>query len=175
MSLTKEKIILKAVNIWNENNFQSISLSPVAKALGVSKPALYKHFRDKEELIVEIYRYFSAELENIWKVFFNKQKGFSGNILRLLIRYLAEYFQDKPECLMFGKNMFVSKRLKNKIYELQIKNILTGEEIEELYDKFEKSGYSIRNKKNFFVYLLTIVETWMSLQCDLIKNKGIKI
>ena len=61
MSLTKEEIILKTVNIWNENNFQDISLSPVAKALGISKPALYKHFRDKEELIVEIYEYFTAE------------------------------------------------------------------------------------------------------------------
>jgi hypothetical protein len=35
MSLTKEEIILKTVNIWNENNFQDISLSPVAKALGI--------------------------------------------------------------------------------------------------------------------------------------------
>ena len=175
MSLTKEEIILKTVNIWNENNFQDISLSPVAKALGISKPALYKHFRDKEELIVEIYEYFTAELENIWRLFFNKQKGFSGNILRLLIRYLATYFQEKPECLIFKKNMLVNKMVADKICKLQIGNVLTVEEIDELYDKFEKSGYAIRKTKSFFIYLMTIVETWMVLQSDLIKNRDIKV
>ena len=169
MSLTKEEIILKTVNIWNENNFQDISLSPVAKALGISKPALYKHFHDKDELLTDIYDYFVSEQAKFWKDFFNKQKGFSGNILRLLVRFLASFFLEKQECVIFRKYMLINMKLTNQIEKMQIKSVLNKGELDELILKFENNGYFIENENCFFTYLFTVVEVWVALQCDLFK------
>lgn len=173
--LTKEEIILKAVNTWNENNFQNISLSPVAKALKISKPALYKHFHDKEELITEIYRYFDLLQIKFWRDFFDKQKGFSGNILRLLIRSIAVFLHKKPEFLMFRKYMFVSKRQVSGLCKTYIENVLTKEELNDIYSKFDDINCPIKGRDYFFAYLFTIVEIWMSLQDDVVENSEMEI
>lgn len=174
-NLTKEKIILKAINIWNKNNFQNISLSPVAKALKISKPALYKHFHNKEELITEIYRYFESEYVKFWCIFFEKQKGFSGNILRLLIRYTAVFFLEKSEFLMFRKYMFVNKRQVNDLCKTYVENVLTKDALNEIYNKFNDINCPIEGIDYFFTYLFTIVEVWMLLQNDMVKNSEVEI
>lgn len=168
--LTKEEIILKAINVWNEMNFQNISLSPVAKALGISKPALYKHFHDKEELLTDIYDYFVSEQAKFWKDFFNKQKGFSGNILRLLVRFLASFFLERQEFVIFRKYMLINMKLTNQIEKMQIRSVLNKGELDELILKFENNGYFIENENSFFTYLFTVVEVWVALQCDLFKT-----
>lgn len=173
--LTKEEIILKAVNIWSKNNFQNISLSPVAKALKISKPALYKHFRDKEELITEIYRYFESVQIKFWRDFFDKQRDFSGNILRLLIRYTAVFFHEKPEFLIFRKYMFVSKRQVNALCKTYMENVLTKDELNDIYSKFEDINCPIKGRDYFFVYLFTIVEIWISLQDNVMDNSEIEV
>ena len=167
--LTKEEIILKAIKVWNETSFQNISLSPVAKALGISKPALYKHFHDKDELLTDIYDYFVSEQAKFWRDFFNKQKGFSGNILRLLVRFLASFFLERQEFVIFRKYMLINMKLTNQIDKIQIKSVLNKGELDELISKFEYNGYFIENENSFFTYLFTVVEVWIALQCDLFK------
>lgn len=173
-SLTKEEIILKVVNIWGENHFQNISLSPVAKALKISKPALYKYFRNKDELITEIYRYFESVQIKFWHDFFDKQKDFSGNILRLLIRYTAIFFYAKPEFLIFRKYMFVSKEQVTTLSKTYIENVLTKDELNDIYSKFEDINCPIKGKEYFFAYLFTIVEVWISMQKGLMENSEIE-
>lgn len=56
--LCKERIIETAFKVWGEECYRTRSLTEVAKALGVSKAALYRHFKDKDELIEALYRDF---------------------------------------------------------------------------------------------------------------------
>lgn len=39
-----------AFRVWGKDFYQTTSLTPVAEALGVTKPALYRHFKNKEVL-----------------------------------------------------------------------------------------------------------------------------
>jgi len=49
--MTRNDIIHAAFKVWGRELYQTTSLAPLAEALGVSKPALYRHFRDKGALL----------------------------------------------------------------------------------------------------------------------------
>jgi AcrR family transcriptional regulator len=48
--LTKSEIVEAAFRVWGRNFYMKTSLSQLAKELGVSKPALYRHFENKQAL-----------------------------------------------------------------------------------------------------------------------------
>ncbi|MCX7655875.1 MAG: TetR/AcrR family transcriptional regulator [Treponemataceae bacterium] len=71
--LSRERIIETAFKVWGEECYRTRSLTAVAKALGVSKAALYRHFRDKDELIEALYKDFYTRfiplMEDLWSLF----------------------------------------------------------------------------------------------------------
>jgi TetR/AcrR family transcriptional regulator len=50
-SLTPERILAEAARIFNQRGYHGTTLEGVARALGVTKAALYYHVRSKEELL----------------------------------------------------------------------------------------------------------------------------
>jgi len=46
----RETIISTALKEWGKSHFRDTSLSALAKSMGLTKPALYRYFRNKEEL-----------------------------------------------------------------------------------------------------------------------------
>lgn len=55
-ALTRERILAEAARVFNRRGFHGATLSDVARALGVSKAALYYHVSSKEELLFECCR-----------------------------------------------------------------------------------------------------------------------
>ncbi len=53
---TRKKIIEAARDIYAEEGPQGLSMRKVARQVGVSAPAIYRHFEDKEELVTEVCR-----------------------------------------------------------------------------------------------------------------------
>jgi TetR/AcrR family transcriptional regulator len=47
---TKERILITAVSQFSRRGFSAVSMREIAKAVGISPPALYNHFASKEEL-----------------------------------------------------------------------------------------------------------------------------
>ncbi|MGB2958746.1 MAG: TetR family transcriptional regulator, partial [Bacteroidota bacterium] len=56
--MTKQKILDAAIQLFSRKGFRSTSLSDLAQATGLTKGALYHHFRNKDAL-------FYAVLENL--------------------------------------------------------------------------------------------------------------
>lgn len=54
---SKETIFLATLALASENGLGNISLSQIAKKVGIQKPSLYSHFSSKEELIDGLYLY----------------------------------------------------------------------------------------------------------------------
>lgn len=50
MNGTKEKILDTALTLFSRNGYDGTSMSDIAGAMGLTKPALYKHFGSKEEI-----------------------------------------------------------------------------------------------------------------------------
>ena len=56
--MTRQDIIKAALRVWGRELYQHTSLGDVARELGVSKTALYRHFTGKQELLEAMDEYF---------------------------------------------------------------------------------------------------------------------
>jgi AcrR family transcriptional regulator len=52
----REAVLATAVRMFLERSYGRTSMNDVATQLNITKPALYHYFRNKEEILVEIYR-----------------------------------------------------------------------------------------------------------------------
>ena len=64
MTTTKEKIIETSINLFNEKGCLNTSTRHIADELGISIGNLYYHFKNKEEIVIEIYEIFSKKLSS---------------------------------------------------------------------------------------------------------------
>jgi AcrR family transcriptional regulator len=60
----REKILETAKSLFIQHGYHALAMRQIAEALEVSKPALYYHFKDKEELFLAILRLYLDEMEN---------------------------------------------------------------------------------------------------------------
>ena len=64
----KEQIVTAAIRLFSEHGFES-STHDLAQSLGVTQPAIYKHFPTKDDLINAVYeRVFLSEWRSSWDV-----------------------------------------------------------------------------------------------------------
>ncbi|HEY3370623.1 MAG TPA: TetR/AcrR family transcriptional regulator [Prolixibacteraceae bacterium] len=54
MSDTREYIIDQAYSLFLSRSYEAVSISEISKAIGLTKGALYHHFRNKEELFMAV-------------------------------------------------------------------------------------------------------------------------
>ncbi len=105
MKETKEKIILKALQYFVENDYQSVSLNSIAKGIGITKGGIYHYFNSKDELFMEcmitvfdMVREYSAEamnedasLEEVLEFLFSFNNIFRMMAESLNIDFLSNY------------------------------------------------------------------------------------
>jgi AcrR family transcriptional regulator len=71
MDNTKEFIIDEAFKLFLQRSYEAVSISDISQAIGLTKGALYHHFKNKEELFIGVIdKYFrivafDAEIETI--------------------------------------------------------------------------------------------------------------
>lgn len=54
MSDTKEKILITALHLFAKNGYEAVSVSMIAGKLGITKGALYRHFKNKRDILQSI-------------------------------------------------------------------------------------------------------------------------
>lgn len=54
MTDTKEKILRTALGLFAEHGYEAVSVSMIAGKLGITKGALYKHYRSKRDIFDQI-------------------------------------------------------------------------------------------------------------------------
>jgi len=65
---TKELIIIKSLELFAIRGFESVSVRDIAKLVGVSESALYKHFKNKQDIFDTIIEEVSARIDQIYAV-----------------------------------------------------------------------------------------------------------
>lgn len=72
---TKQKYLMKALELFSQRGYEAVSLSQIAEAVGCTKTALYKHFKSKRDLFDALAemsdRGFSERME-VFQVDFDK-------------------------------------------------------------------------------------------------------
>ncbi len=62
---TKKIIVQTALKLFLAKGFNETSMNEIAREVGISKPAVYHHFKNKEVLVQAIFDYFSAKMA-VW-------------------------------------------------------------------------------------------------------------
>ena len=98
------EILCAARDLLEENNIASMSLRAVAKKVGVSHAAPYRHFKDKESLLAGIAGEGFKEMTTQLAEAVNLHPGDPGSQLQEAGRRYAKLVAENPQCvqLMFG-------------------------------------------------------------------------
>ena len=178
ISLTKEKIKQTTLMLCNEGNSLSVSTNHIAKALGISTGNLYYHYKNKEEIIRDIYQDMSSTFES-YNSF--EQIQSSENPLKELLLMFDSYGElfweyrflmrdcallmaiDSELKMMFAKNQ--------AIRVVQIEALLKFLIHQEILENIPQEQISKRAKFNWFIsaYWQVFTSTY-----DVVSKESIK-
>jgi AcrR family transcriptional regulator len=124
--MTKADIIRAAFRIWGRGLYQTTSLTQLARELGVSKPALYRHFKNKQALLDGMYACFFDEYTACIKAGYeraltaeNKKEGFLA-----MSQALADYYCKNVYAFVFSLfQVYGCREHDNVLAELTVRGI----------------------------------------------------
>jgi AcrR family transcriptional regulator len=92
--MNKTDIIEAALQVWGREMYKTTSLSRLSQALGVTKPALYRHFSNKKALMDGIYGYYCDHYAGYMKESWDKavESRDRSQGLLLVAQTIAEYY-----------------------------------------------------------------------------------
>lgn len=108
----QEEIIIAAIYIIAEQSAQGLSMRNIANRVGVSEPALYRHFENKDDLLQKLIFYLTnyvnntfqwqddsdqSALEQLEESLGNTMKFFSDSWPFTTTLYATDMFFNKPE------------------------------------------------------------------------------
>ena len=59
---TKEKIFDAAVNMFSERGYGDVSIRDIARAVGITESAVYRHYSSKDEILESIFAYIEGRI-----------------------------------------------------------------------------------------------------------------
>ena len=119
---TKERIINAAFSFYKVPNFERVSLSQIAGRVGISKAAIFKHFKNKEALTQEMNNRIFESLIQVFEpmtVLYNQDRP--GEAISYIVKFLITHREYLVYLLsmsiMFNEN-FVVNELRNRGVEI---------------------------------------------------------
>ena len=92
---TREQILEKSGELFNTQGYKATSISEITDATGFTKGAIYKHFRNKEDLEQETAHYLFKKLTSDLELRIKAEKT-AGNKLRTIFQYYRQYILNPP-------------------------------------------------------------------------------
>jgi AcrR family transcriptional regulator len=102
--MTRNDIIKAAFKVWGRDYYRTTSLTDVARELGVSKAALYRHFLDKEALLDAMYAAFFDDYVSSIKDDYEKALSAENRreCHRIMFRAITGYFLRNKDAFLFS-------------------------------------------------------------------------
>jgi len=105
----KEELIKSGLKLLNDQGYNNFSLRKVAKMCGVSQTAPYRHFKNKDDLIVSITSEVIKQFEDTLKSAALKYPEDLKNQINEMGFLYVKFFVENPEYLQL---LFLSKDIK---------------------------------------------------------------
>ncbi len=145
---TKKKIIMIAEDFFSRFNYSSVTMEDIAHKLKITKPALYYHFKGKEELFMEmvkeIFDEFGEELDHILKKDISLEEKFKELCLTYINfslskkdigRFMAQKFSRKDKNILKLMRKFKNKMI-NRLEPLIAEVLVCSDQNEMVDSKF---------------------------------------
>jgi AcrR family transcriptional regulator len=154
----KEHIIITAFDVWNKSNFYTTSLSDLAHSLGMTKPALYRHFKNKDELLESMETWFFEQLISMHNNLTAKMDAApEEDYIELFISDYYTFFKTYPGLFIYFIRLILEKRLDSNPEVSRI-----GRELSSRFAVFlERSSIKTSDASQFFLYSTLTVFFWL--------------
>ncbi|MDD4148842.1 MAG: TetR/AcrR family transcriptional regulator [Bacteroidales bacterium] len=141
LSDRQKEIIEVSLELISEKGIQGLTIKNLAKRIGFSESAIYRHYENKTEILVSILNFFKYNIEKLFKAELNTERDAISKINNLLFNQF-KIFTASPSlvAVIFSEELFRNEIiLMNKVSEI-MKNsfdtltsiIKTGQEKGEL-------------------------------------------
>lgn len=132
------EIMEAATNRISKYGIQNLTIKTLAEDIGLSEPALYRHFKSKNEILLSVLEYFKMEMKSrIQSIQFKEGDSYAER-LRLIFNSQLQTFTDKPAIVsvIFAESIFhFDENLSNKVAEIMdlmqnyvLENVKNGQE-----------------------------------------------
>ena len=89
----KDRIIEKAGDLFRLYGIKNVSMDEIASSMGISKRTIYENFKDKEDILLSVLRWFNETRKQIFETEFSQCK----NVVEVFIK-LIEHHEEAPPC-----------------------------------------------------------------------------
>ena len=158
----RQHIIQAAFTEWGKTHFANTSLSLVARALGITKQALYRHFDGKEALVTAMSECFLTDFEQIGEALGTlPQEAGLERIVRVYIQAVMGFYAENPYYYLFVLLvLFRRPRKEQERLEAMVRN-------NRLVTAFllKRDGYAVTDKSVQIVthYVDLVAFVWSAL------------
>ena len=126
----REKILLTAKSLFIQQGYHGLAMRQISEAVGVSKAALYYHFKDKEELFLAILDIYLNEIESAIDAIQSKRLS-SSEQLRMFVEYILSQPAEQRAVMRLGSQEMAqlsasSRKSFGKIYREKFIGKLTA-------------------------------------------------
>lgn len=115
------EIMEAATNRISKYGIQNLTIKTLAEDIGLSEPALYRHFKSKNEILLSLLEYFKMELKNRMQSITQKPNATAGDELKAIFHSQLQSFTNKPAIVsvIFAESIFhFDDGLSNKVSEI---------------------------------------------------------
>lgn len=137
------QILETSMELIANKGIQGFTIKNLAKAIGISEPAIYRHFESKTAILIAILDNFKEMVGKMSLLFENSELTAMGKI-ELMFYRMIEIFTEQPAIIsvIFSEEIFKNDiNLKNKIIEI---HNLHQSNLESIIEKGQADG-TIRN------------------------------
>ncbi|MFU8844408.1 MAG: TetR/AcrR family transcriptional regulator [Bacteroidales bacterium] len=103
----QKEIIETSIELIAEKGIQGLTMKNLSKSIGISEPAIYRHYENKIEILKSILDYFFVHVKNILEKELNTADSALQKISNIYSRHF-EQFSQKPQLLavIFSEELF---------------------------------------------------------------------
>ncbi len=168
----KEEIITAAFIEWGKTKFRNTSLSSLAREVGMTKPALYRYFSKKDDILKSMKIRFSSAYGRIVREFMDLSSGQGiQEIVHSFNKSHTEFFLENPEYYLF----LFFYIMKEPVESTPLFYDILAKQTKFLGDYFPEPAVSIPYFINTLVFFLSRILCFDDTNLALIRedNKGI--
>jgi len=115
------EIMKAATNRIDEFGIQNLTIKTLAEDIGLSEPALYRHFKSKNEILLSLLEFFNLEIKGKIKNYAVVDDGAEPDMLRSIFQSQLSTFEKNPAIIsvIFAESIFqYDESLSDKVAEI---------------------------------------------------------
>lgn len=117
----QKQIIEESIKIINDKGIQGLTIKNLSKAIGISEPAIYRHFDSKKDIMSAILGTFQFEMGEILSKSDEYELESALDIIAMFLNAIFEKLSTNPALVsvIFSEEFFLNeKHLSDKVFEI---------------------------------------------------------